>query len=173
MFTSALSAMDLTGIIFTGKPRQYRSDCQSGQFKIGASKMIGKSLEMQVLAWRTFEDELFAYPWQTWLEILFVDPSNVVSHILFKTESLDNFTNMAIELSQNDRPIGSVTIVAKMEKRSSSTNGNSYFAVEFETKPMDPDRFQEIIDFVEGIDLNGLSLGSTGNGNQPQLEAAE
>lgn len=170
MFTNALEAMDLSGIVFTGKPRQYRSDCQAGQFKIGATQFVGKSLRMEILAWRTFDDELFGYPHQTWLELIFIDPSNVVSHILFKTESLDNFTNMAIDLSQNGIAIGSVIVEAKMEKRSSQTNGNSYFAVEFSNSPQDPDRFQEILSFVQSINLNGLSIGSSSPAELPAAQ---
>jgi hypothetical protein len=167
MFNNALESMALDGIVFTGKPRQYRSDCQSGQFKIGASKFVGKDLKMEILAWRTFEDELFSYQWQQWLEIIFIDPKNVVSHILFKTESMDNFLNLALELSQAGIPIGSQTILGSMSKRSSATNGNSYFAVEFESQPMDPDRFQEILLFANEIEISNLSI-SGGSSTQPQ-----
>jgi hypothetical protein len=94
--------------------------------------MIGKSLTMEILAWRIFEDELFGYEHQSWLEIIFIDESNVVSHILFKTESLDNFTNLALDKAQDGVGIGEGVTTATMSKRTSTRNGTSYYAVEFD-----------------------------------------
>jgi hypothetical protein len=160
MFNNALNAPNLEGIIFPGKPRQYRSDCQSGQFKIGASKLLGKSLTMEILAWRIFEDELFGYEHQPWLEIIFIDASNVVSHILFKTESLDNFANLALDKAQDGVGVGEGITTATMSKRSSARNGTSYFAVEFDWQPNKPERLLEIAEFAQTLQLEKLSVGS-------------
>jgi hypothetical protein len=73
---------------------------------------------MEILSWRTFEDQLFDYPQQTWLEVLFVDPRNVVSHILFKTQSLDNFLDFMLDLASQGKVIGHGVTTAKMSKRS-------------------------------------------------------
>jgi len=157
MFTSSMQAIDLSQITYTGKPRQYRSDCQVGQFKIGASQLIGKSLKMEILGYRTFEDEIFGYEFQTWLEILFIDPKNIISTILFKTESLDNFQNYLLALSGEGQAIGSVVTVAKMAARSSRASGNSYYSCEFESEGQKPERFEEILTFINGFDLTQIS----------------
>jgi hypothetical protein len=153
--TNALSVPNLSGIIFTGKPRQYRADCQVGAFKIGASKMIGKSLRMEILAWSVFEDELFGYPFQPWLASLFIDPSNVVSQILFKTESMDNFVNLVLEKAQQGVALGQGITTGTMSKRASRA-GTSYYAVEFEWEPNNPERLKEIAEFSESLEMSKL-----------------
>lgn len=158
MFRNAQEPIDLSKI-YTGKPRQYRSDCQMGQFKINASQLVGKSLKMEILGYRTFEDEIFGYEYQQWLEVLFIDPKNIVSTILFKTESLDNFQNYLLELSGEGQAIGSVITIAKMAARSSKASGNSYYACEFEAAEQKPERYQEILSFVSGFDL--AKIGSS------------
>jgi hypothetical protein len=51
-FSNGFDNYEINGITFTGKPRQYRADCQSGQFKIGGAKMLGKILNLEILAFR-------------------------------------------------------------------------------------------------------------------------
>ena len=46
-------------IVFTGSARQYRADCQAGQFKIGASRMVGPTLDMELIAARIVEGQFF------------------------------------------------------------------------------------------------------------------
>ena len=84
-------ALDETGLpegqILTDSIRQWRSDCQSGQFKIGAATMRGPKLDMEMVGAQISSGEFFGYPLQTWLAIMFVDPDGVLASILFKTES--------------------------------------------------------------------------------------
>lgn len=158
-FQNGLVATELTGITYLGRPRQYRSDCQAGQFKLGASKMLGKTLEMEVFSYRTFDDELFGYPHQTWLQLLFIDTQNVVSSILFKTESMDNFGNLLIDLSEMGEAIGAGKVKAVMEKRTSANNGTSYYAVEFSWQKHDDEglRLLEIAEFVNLLPIEKLA----------------
>ena len=99
------------GQILADSIRQWRSDCQAGQFKIGATTMKGGKLDMEIIGAQINEGEFFGYPLQKWLALLFVDPEGVLSTILFKTESMDQFW----ELHRQHR-----------------LNGESYWAVEFE-----------------------------------------
>jgi hypothetical protein len=154
---NALDTPNLSGIIFTGKPRQYRADCQAGVFKIGASKIVGKSLKMEILAWGVFEEELFGYPFQPWVGIIFIDPSNIVSQVLLKTESLDNFVNLTLEKAQEGIGIGQGITTATMSKRASRA-GTAYYAVEFEWEPNKPERLQEIAEFAQTLQLDKLQL---------------
>ena len=75
------------------------SDCQAGQFKIGATHFRGPKLDMELIGAQISEGEYFGYPLQKWLALLFVDPDGVLSCILFKTESLDNFEELRRTLS--------------------------------------------------------------------------
>ena len=119
-------------IIFTGSARQYRADCQAGQFKIGASRMIGSKLSMELIAARLVEGQFFGYPYQKWVNVIFVDSDGIVSSILFKTESMDNLLELHRQaLAANDILLGKA-ITARMSKRASRDSGQGYHAVEFE-----------------------------------------
>lgn len=120
------------GQILADSIRQWRSDCQSGQFKIGCSTMKGGRLDMELVGAQINEGEFFGYPLQRWLALLFVDPDGVLSTILFKTESLDQFDEMRRQYRLKGETLLGKTIRATMSKRASRANGNSYFAVEFE-----------------------------------------
>ena len=88
-----------SGQILADSIRQWRSDCQAGQFKIGATQFRGPKLEMELIGAQICEGEYFGYPFQKWLALLFVDPDGVLSSILFKTESLDNFEEARHEVT--------------------------------------------------------------------------
>lgn len=120
------------GQILADSIRQWRSDCQAGQFKIGASTMRGNKLEMELVGAQISEGEFFGYPYQKWLALLFVDPDGVLSSILFKTESLDNFEEMRRSYRVKGETLLGKTIRANMSKRASKAAGTGYFAVEFE-----------------------------------------
>ena len=120
------------GQILTDSIRQWRSDCQAGQFKIGATAMRGQRLDMELVGAQVSEGEYFGYPAQKWLALLFVDPDGVHSSILFKPESLDQFEEMRRQYRLKGESLLGKTIRAAMSKRASRATGNGYFAVEFE-----------------------------------------
>lgn len=131
------------GQILADSIRQWRSDCQAGQFKIGATTMRGNKLEMELVGAQISEGEYFGYPYQKWLALLFVDPDGVLSSILFKTESLDNFEEMRRQYRIKGETLLGKTIRASMSKRASKASGTSYFAVEFEV--VSPGKYAEAI----------------------------
>jgi hypothetical protein len=118
------------GQILADSIRQWRSDCQAGQFKIGAGNFRGPKLDMELIGAQISEGEYFGYPFQKWLALLFVDPDGVLSSILFKTESLDNFEELRRSYRIKGETLLGKTIRAQMSKRAGKTA--SYFAVEFE-----------------------------------------
>ncbi|WP_051023593.1 hypothetical protein [Synechococcus sp. PCC 7502] len=120
--------------------------------------MLGKTLNLEILAFRKIQDELFAYEFQTWLEIIFIDAQNIISHILFKTESLDNFDELVLELSERKVAIACGTVTAQMQSRSSRTNGTNYYAVEFTWQPNPPERIEEIKAFAKTIPYEALTV---------------
>lgn len=120
------------GQILADSIRQLRSDCQAGQFKIGATTFRGPKIEMELIGAQISEGEYFGYPRQKWLALLFVDSEGVLSSILFKTESLDNFEELRRLYRIKGETLLGKTIRATMAKRASMANGKSYFAVEFE-----------------------------------------
>jgi len=87
------------GQILADSIRQWRSDCQSGQFKIGAATMRGPKLDLEIVGAQISTGEFFGYRLQAWLAVLFVDPDGVLASVLFKTESLDNFEEARHEVT--------------------------------------------------------------------------
>ncbi len=120
------------GQILADSVRQWRSDCQAGQFKIGASNFRGPKLDMELVGAQISEGEYFGYPLMKWLAVLFIDPDGVLSSVLFKTESLDQFEELRRSYRLKGESLLGKTIRAHMCKRASRANGNGYFAVEFE-----------------------------------------
>jgi len=119
--------------IITDSVRQYRADCKAGQFKIGASRIMGKALNMEIIGARVVEDELFGYKQQEWIVVLFVDSESVVSSILFKTESMDNLLELRMQHALRGESILGRVITARMSARYSKKHSGDYYAVEFET----------------------------------------
>ena len=173
-------ALDETGVpegqILADSIRQWRSDCQSGQFKIGAATMRGPRLDMEVVGAQISTGEFFGYPLQAWLAVVFVDPDGVLASILFKTESLDNFEELRRQYRLKGETLLGKTIRASMSKRASRANGESYYAVEFEV--VSAGRYAAAIaDFRQqhyNPALFRLLSGPTENGNgQAETGAAE
>lgn len=119
------------GQILADSIRQWRANCQSGLFTIGASTIRGNKLEMEIVGAQINEGEFFGYPHQKWLAILFVDPDGVMSSILFKTESMENFIELRRQYFVKGESLLGKTIRATMSKRASKS-GNGYYAVEFD-----------------------------------------
>ena len=120
------------GQILADSIRQWRSDCQAGQFKVGATSFRGPKLDMELIGAQISEGEYFGYPRQKWIAVLFIDPQGVLSSILFKTESLDQFEELRRTYRIKGETLLGKTIRASMSKRASKASGNGYFAVEFE-----------------------------------------
>ena len=87
---------------------------------------------MELIGAQINEGEFYGYPLQKWLALLFVDPDGVISTILFKTESLDQFEELRRTYRLKGESLLGKTIRAKMAPRSSKATGNSYYIVEFE-----------------------------------------
>lgn len=128
------------GEILSDSIRQWRPDCQAGQFKIGSSTMRGNKMDMEIIGAQIGEGEYFGYPFQKWLAVLFVDPDGALSSILFKTESLDQFEELRRTYRLKGQSLLGKTIRATMSKRSGTTKATAtepakptnYYAVEFE-----------------------------------------
>jgi hypothetical protein len=87
---------------------------------------------MEIVGAQISSGEFFGYALQTWLAVVFVDPDGVLSSVLFKTESLDNFEELRRQYRLKGETLLGKTIRASMSKRASRASGESYYAVEFE-----------------------------------------
>ena len=164
------------GLLYVGSPRQYRADCKSGQFKIGASQTVGNRLKMEVIAARFVEGEFFGYDWKKWANIIFADEHGAVSSMMIKTESLDNFLEVYRQSLQT-KSLLTVKMEAIMSAR--SNDNGKYFAVEFQTVG-DGQFTAHIAEFraalPDGIYRLAISDGSNetnGNGKKTKNDAAK
>lgn len=163
------------GQIMADSIRQWRSDCQAGQFKVGQgqSSMRGPRIDMELISAQLSEEgSYFGYPAMRWLALLFVDSEGVVSTILFKTESLDNFAELSRSYRLKGESLLGKVVRATMSKRSSRASGNGYFAVEFEVLANKKCRFNTAIqDFRNNYYHPGMiRLLNNTPANQPVLE---
>lgn len=149
------------GLLYVGSPRQYRADCKSGQFKIGASQTVGNRLKMEVIAARFVEGEFLGYDWKKWANIIFADEHGAVSSMMIKTESLDNF----LEVYRNTLEKGKTMIELKLEAIMSarSNDNGKYFAVEFAV--VGDGQFTEHIAVFRKELPNGIYRLAISNGN--------
>lgn len=136
-------------VINTGMPRKYRADCQMGQFKIGSSKIVGAEMKVEILGYEIEDGEFFGYPPQPWLSIAFVDKSRYLSHILFKTQSIDSFSELLTTLSEEGKPLGSQIVTCTMKKGSSRKNGSNFWYVDFSAEDNKKERFDELVSFMK------------------------
>ncbi len=121
------------GQIFIDSVRQYRCDCQLGQFKIGASTLRGPKMEIEIIAAKMYTGEFFGYEMQDWICLLFIDhPDGVLSQTLLKTESLSNFQELYRQYRVKGESLLGKKIRCTFSKRSSRTTNGNYYAVEFE-----------------------------------------
>lgn len=165
---------DIKGIFNLGRPTAYRSDCQIGQFKI-KDQIVGPELPMEIISIRKVVGEYFDYDSQDWLEVLFIDGSNSVSNVLFKTESIDNLLDTVKSLYAKGKPIADFIITGQMRQRQSKRLGTKYYAVDFTWKENTPERISEIKEFVSNnpdlmqysmLEIVGERIGT--NGHEPE-----
>lgn len=165
-------ALEEGKMMMIANPRQYRADCKAGAFKIGSSDMLGKTLKLEPITAKLTEDQLFSYKPQKWVEVLFVDEHGLVSSILFKGESMDNFLEIYRQVVLNKRSMIATQITARMSPRAGKKG--AYFAVEFEIAG-DGKYTDDIQSFandlpvgifrLDSIPHNGEDNGENGNGN--------
>lgn len=151
------------GQILDDGVRQWRPDCKSGQFKIGASNMRGQRLDMEIIAARSHYGSLFGYEPMWWVGLLFVDNDGVLSSILFKTESRDNFLELITTVKVAGKSILGNSVRASMSQRAGKGKDNegnmiaiTYFVVEFEISDKPAKYALAIADLRSTTDCNSL-----------------
>ncbi|MBK8550129.1 MAG: hypothetical protein IPL53_03345 [Ignavibacteria bacterium] len=136
-----------SGIINLGRPTPYRGDCQMGKFKIKANP-VSDTLDFTVLAIRHLQGEFFNYEYQDWIEIIFIDEKKIISAMLLKTESMDNFGLTTKFILSSGKRLIDMIITGYFVKKTSVVNKSNYYALEFRFKDNDPETVKEIETFL-------------------------
>ena len=155
VFSGSVS-LSRSGIINLGRPTPYRGDCQMGKFKIKANP-VSDTLDFTVLAIRHLQGEFFNYDYQDWIEIIFVDEKKIVSAMLLKTESMDNFGLTTKFILSSGKRLIDVVVTGCFVKKTSVVNKSSYYALEFRFRDNDPETVKEIETFMETCDVTKIT----------------
>ena len=155
VFSGSVS-LSRSGIINLGRPTPYRGDCQMGKFKIKANP-VSDTLDFTVLAIRHLQGEFFNYDYQDWIEIIFVDEKKIVSAMLLKTESMDNFGLTTKFILSSGKRLIDVVVTGCFVKKTSVVNKSSYYALEFRFRDNDPETVKEIEAFMDRCDVTKIT----------------
>ena len=155
VFSGSVS-LSRSGIINLGRPTPYRGDCQMGRFKIKANP-VSDTLDFTVLAIRHLQGEFFNYDYQDWIEIIFVDEKKIVSAMLLKTESMDNFGLTTKFILSSGKRLIDVVVTGCFVKKTSVVNKSSYYALEFKFRDNDPETVKEIEAFMDSCDVTKIT----------------
>lgn len=135
-----------------GSPRQYRFNAQNGRFNIDGTQDVGDSFSFQPIAWRIFEDSLFARGRvETWAELFFVDDKKAMSSVMFNNSSVYELRRLMERLFYDDLKLCDVVLKVTSEKKINekiTPKGTWYLAV-FEYEAADPVNVTELAAFAQ------------------------
>jgi len=155
VFSGSVS-LSRSGIINLGRPTPYRGDCQIGKFKIKANP-VSDTLDFTVLAIRHLQGEFFNYEYQDWVEIIFADEKKIVSAMLLKTESMDNFGLTTKFILSSGKRLIDVIITGYFVKKTSVVNKSTYYTIDFHFKDNDPETVKDIETFLQICDVTKIT----------------
>lgn len=155
VFSGSVS-LSRSGIINLGRPTPYRGDCQIGKFKIKANP-VSDTLDFTVLAIRHLQGEFFNYEYQDWVEIIFADEKKIVSAMLLKTESMDNFGLTTKFILSSGKRLIDVIITGYFVKKTSVVNKSTYYAIDFHFKDNEPETVKDLETFLQICDVTKIT----------------
>lgn len=113
---------------------------------------MGDSFTFQPIAWRIFEDSLFARGRvETWAELFFVDDKKAMSSVMFNNSSVYELRRLMERLFYDDLKLSDVVLKVTSEKKVNekiTPKGTWYLAV-FEYEVADPMNVSELAAFVQ------------------------
>ncbi len=142
-----------------GAPKQYRFNGQNGQFNINGERILLDdkskpiaSFSIQPIAWRIFEENLFARGRkECWAELFFIDESNCVSCIMVNNTTLEELRKLAEDLFYDDITLSDIVLTIKPEKAESEKEGQkrSWFIGRFSYELADKAKVAEYKEFAQ------------------------
>jgi hypothetical protein len=146
-----------------GAPKQYRFNGQNGQFNINGEQILldakGKAIDsfsFQPIAWRIFEENLFARGRkEAWAELFFVDVKDCVSAIMVNNTTLEELRKLAENLFYDDLTLADIVLTIKPEKAENEKGGQkrSWFIGRFSYQLADKAKVSEFKEFAEDFPL--------------------
>lgn len=143
----------------TGKPVEYRFNGQTGTFQQGADKILTdekgknvKSFSFIPVAWRMFEENLFANNKKdNWVELFFVDDKSRLSHLLLRNSSYNEFTKLDDELFYENIKLNECVLTLEPFKIEAIKSGEkvTWFACKCTIEAADAQQVQMLKAFVE------------------------
>jgi hypothetical protein len=141
-----------------GAPKQYRFNGQNGQFNINGEQILldtkGKAIDsfsFQPIAWRIFEENLFARGRkETWAELFFVDAKDCISSIMVNNTTLEELRKLAENLFYDDITLADIVLTIKPEKAENEREGQkrSWYIGRFSYQLADPAKVKEFKEYA-------------------------
>lgn len=124
-----------------GSPREYKADAKDGNFFL-QSRNMGQTLEIQPIASRFFEEDLFNLGLRKWAELFWIDEKNVLCAILFHGFSAEALTEVASPLYYDDLKLSDVTLKISWEHITNEKTKpkSTYCIAKFEYEEADKER---------------------------------
>jgi len=113
---------------FEGSPKQYR-------FNIDGITDMGTTLTLQPVAYRVFNDDLFARGRvDNWAEIFFVDEQGCLSSIMFNNSSVTELMDLVPRLFYAGQNLSDVVLTITSEKKATEKKGEkvTWFLAKFD-----------------------------------------
>ncbi len=135
----------------TGNPREYRFNGQVGKFYLDGND-IGAKLKMQPIAWRFFEENLFARDRkEEWGEVFFIDKDNCVAVVMFNNSSVNNLKKVMQSIFYRgslQHPKTFADFVVNIASKEKTSEKGKYFIAEFDIEDADPEKVKEYREFA-------------------------
>ena len=135
-----------------GRPRQYRFNAQTGRFNINGTEDVGDSFTIQPVAWRIFEDDLFARGRvETWAELFFVDSKSALSSLMFNNSSINELYRLIERLFYDDLKLSDVILTITSEKKVNEkiTPKGTWYLANFKYIPADATAVVELAAYAQ------------------------
>lgn len=137
---------------FEGSPKQYRFNGQQGRFNVDGITDMGTSLTLQPVAYRVFNDDLFARGRaDSWAEIFFVDAEGCLSSIMFNNSSVTELMDLVPRLFYAGQNLCHVVLSVTSEKKTTEKNGEkvTWFLAKFDFVPAPPQAVAQLAEFAD------------------------
>jgi hypothetical protein len=142
-----------------GRPKQYRFNGQNGQFNINGEKILQdptgkpiKSFTIIPMAWRVFEENLFARGRKDlWAELFFVDDRNCVSAIMLNNTSLEELLRLESELYYDEIALNEICLTMTAEYVTSEKDGQkrAWYLTKLSWQPAPKEVVKQYAEFAQ------------------------
>ncbi|MPR31809.1 hypothetical protein [Salmonirosea aquatica] len=140
-----------------GSTGQYRFNAQNGRFNIDGKQDVGDSFTFQPIAWRIFENSLFARGRvETWAELFFVDDKKAMSSVMYNNSSVCELRRLMERLFYDDLKLSDIVLKVTSEKKinEKTTHKGTWYRAVFQYETANRAIVAELAAFAQANPIN-------------------